>query len=280
MKILLAGTTALLLTAMPAQAQILGGGGGLGGVIGGTIGGGGSIGSVGMPGETIRSVTRGTLDGSARTSGSQSVDRKTGKVRAERNADANGSGDLSQTVSGPMRSVTGSASGNARASGSGSADAQLIGTDAIGALAGQASGTARGAASAVSQRGQAAAGSAGRASGNAAGNAQGAGSGMFSGAAGQLAAAGSLAAAGQGAFAIDRGMPILAPDGDRIGKVREILTDARGRVHELVVKVDGETARLPAANFNGTGSVLVSGMTEGQIKREADRQEDAGEAPE
>lgn len=276
MKILLAGTTALLLTAMPAQAQILGGGGGLGGMIGGAIGGGGSIGSMDMPGDTIRSVTRGTLDGSARTSGSKSVDRKRGTVRAERSAEANGSGDLSQTVSGPMRSVSGGASGNAGASGSGSADAQLIGTDAIGALAGQASGTARGAANAVSQRGQAAASGAGRASGNA----QGAGSGMFSGAAGQLAAAGSLAAAGQGSFAIDKGMPILAPDGDRIGKVREILTDGRGRVRELLVKVDGETARLPAANFTGTGSVLVSAMTEGQIKREADRQDDARKASE
>lgn len=278
MKILLAGTTALLLTAMPAHAQILGGGGGLGGMIGGAIGGGGSIGSVGMPSETIRGATRGTIDGAARSSGSQSVDRRTGKARAERNAQANGSGDLSQTVSGPMRSVTGNASGNAEASGSGSMDAQLIGTDAVGGLAGQATGTARGAAQAVSQRGQAVANSAGNASGNAAGNAQGAGSGMFSGAAGQLAAAGSLAAAGQGSFAIDKGMPILAPDGDRIGKVREVLTDARGQVRALLVKVDGETARLPAANFTGTGSVLVSAMSEGQIKREADRQEDAAES--
>lgn len=274
MKVLLIGTTALLLTAMPVHAQILGGGG-LGGSLGGMIGGGGSIGSVGMPTDTIGSATRGTTDGAARTSGSHAVDRKTGKAHADRNVQANGSSDLSQTVTGPMRSVTGSASGNGGASGAGSADAQLIGTDTVGTLAGQASGTARGAAQAASQRGQAAAGSGGSASGNA----QGAGSGMFSGAAGQLAAAGSLAAAGQGAFAIDKGMPILAPDGDRIGKVREVLTDARGHVSELLVKVDGATVLIPAANFTGTGSILVSAMSEGQIKREADRQEEAGESP-
>lgn len=269
MKAFLAGTTALLLTAMPAQAQILGGGGGLGGMIGGTLGGGGSIGSIGMPTDTIGSATRGTIDGAASSSGSHSVDRKSGKVHADRNASANGSGDISQTVTGPMRSVTGSGSGNASASGSGSADGQLIGTDTLGSLAGQASGTARGTAQAASQQGQAAAGSAG----NASGSAQGAGNGMFSGAAGQLAAAGSIAAAGQGAFAIDKGMPVLASDGDRIGKVREVLTDARGHVSALLVKVDCATALIPAANFTGTGNVLVSAMSEGQIKSEADRQE-------
>lgn len=277
MKAFLAGTTALLLVAMPAQAQILGGSGGLGGMIGGTIGGSGSIGSIGMPTDTIGSATRGTIDGAASSSGSHSVDRKSGKVHADRNASANGSGDLSHTITGPMNSVTGSGSGNASGSGSGSgnADAQLIGTDTVGALAGQATGTARSAAQAASQRGQAAAGS----TGNASGSAQGAGSGMFSGAAGQLAAAGSLAAAGQGAFAIDKGMPVLAPDGDRIGKVREVLTDARGQVSGLLVKVDGATALIPAANFTGTGNVLVSAMSEGQIKGVAERQEKVGESP-
>ena len=98
---------------------------------------------------------------------------------------------------------------------------------------------------------------------------------MFSGAAGQLALAGSAAGNADGTFDVARGMRIVSPDGEKIGKVREVITDSRGKVQELIVKVDGETARIPASNFTGSGSVLISGMTEGQIKNEADRQENA-----
>lgn len=72
-------------------------------------------------------------------------------------------------------------------------------------------------------------------------------------------------------------MPVLAPDGDKIGKVRQVLTDARGHVRALLVKVDGETATLPAANFSGSGSAVISAMGEGAIKREAARQEGSGQ---
>ena len=71
---------------------------------------------------------------------------------------------------------------------------------------------------------------------------------------------------------------MLAPDGDRVGKVREILTDARGHVRALVVSVDGERATLPAAYFAGRGDVLVSAMSEAQLEQVAERQEQAAQA--
>ena len=86
--------------------------------------------------------------------------------------------------------------------------------------------------------------------------------------------AGSAAGNADGTFDVARGMRIVSPDGEKIGKIREVITDTEGKVQELVVKVDGETARIPASNFTGTGTVLISGMTEGQIKDEANRQED------
>ena len=99
---------------------------------------------------------------------------------------------------------------------------------------------------------------------------------MFSGAAGQLALAGSAAAAGNGMFAVDKGMPVLAPDGEKIGKVRQVLTDSRGQVQALLVKVDGEKAVIPAAQFSGSGNAVVSAMGEATIKQIAEQQDETG----
>ena len=109
------------------------------------------------------------------------------------------------------------------------------------------------------------------------GTASGAAAGSGSFASGPLTAAGSLAPQGQGAFAIDRGTPIFAPDGDRIGRVRQVVGDARGNVQQLLVKVDGEEATLPANYFQASGSGLISVIGEGQIKQIAEQQEEASE---
>jgi hypothetical protein len=130
-----------------------------------------------------------------------------------------------------------------------------------------ARGTAQGAAHGAIGSASGAAGYAGSIAGNAAATGQGSASGMFSGAAGQLALAGSAAAAGNGMFAVDEGMPVLAPNGEKIGKVREVLADSRGQVQALLVKVDGEKAVIPAAQFSGSGNAVVSAMGEATIKQ-------------
>jgi hypothetical protein len=285
MKILLATSTALLLTAMPAHAQLIGGGGiggAIGGTLGGTLGGAGSIGSIGSPMDTIGSATRGSVNSTARSAGSQSVNRKSGTVHANRSANASATGSLAQTVSTPTQMISGSGSGSASGSANGNADAQLIGTDAVRQAAGSAVTSTRGVVSGAANAGrntagamgQAAGSAAGSANGNTTGSANGSGNGLLSGASGQLAAAGSLAAAGNGNFEVSKGMSVLGPDGNRLGKVRGVIADAHGQVQELLIKVDGTTATLPAANFSGSGNALVSAMGESQIKDTAASQND------
>jgi sporulation protein YlmC with PRC-barrel domain len=109
----------------------------------------------------------------------------------------------------------------------------------------------------------------------ASGSASGAANGALSGGAGSLALAGSAASSAQGAFSLSKGMSVLGPDGEKIGKIREVIADSRGRVQSLLVRVDGQKALLPAANFNG--KAVVSAMGEGQIKRVAQQQDAAAQ---
>lgn len=280
-------TTALALSIAPAHAQLLGGGlgGAIGGTIGGTLGGAGSIGS---PLDTVGSATSGTLRGSGSTRGSQSVNRRTGEVHADRNADASGGGAVSQVVGTPTRMIGGGASGSANGSGSGSLDAQLLGTDAVRGAAQSARGSANGAASGAAQSANgagsgAASGLLGGAggltsslTGTLSGSGSASGTGGGSGSLGSVTGSGEAGGSGQGEFQVTRGMPVLAPDGERIGKVRQLFTDARGEVQQLLVKVDGQTALLPAANFSASGNAVASAMTESQIKQAAAQQQADG----
>ena len=273
MKILLATSTALLLTVMPAHAQFIGTGG-IGGTFGGALGGAGTIGSAGLPMDTIGSATRGGVNSATNSTGSQSFDRKKGAVHADRSAKASSTGSAGQAVSTPTRMVSGSGSGSAAGRANGSADARLIGTDTVRQSAGSVLATTRGVASGAASAGRSTAEAVGQAAGNAAGSANGiatggvngSGNGLLSGAAGQLVAAGSLAAAGNGKFEVSKGMRVLGPDGNHLGKVRGVIADAHGQVQELLVKVDGTSATLPATNFAGSGNALVSAMGERQIK--------------
>jgi len=273
MKILLATSTALLLTVMPAHAQLVGRGG-IGGTFGGALGGAGSIGSAGSSMDTIGSATRGSVNSATNSTGSQNFDRKRGAVHADRSANTSSTGSAAQAVSTPTRMISGSGSGSAAGRADGNADAQLIGTDAVRQTAGSVPATTRDVASGAASAGRSTAGAVGQAAGNAAGSANGnamgsangSGNGLFSGAAGQLVAAGSLAAAGDGNFEVSKGMRVLGPDGHRLGKVRGVIADAHGQVQDLLVNVDGTAATLPATNFSGSGNALVSAMGEGQIK--------------
>jgi len=113
------------------------------------------------------------------------------------------------------------------------------------------------------------------------GTASGAGSaaGAFQGSLGQLAAAGSGAASGEGMFAVAPGMPVTDPRGKVIGYVQELRQTGRGVVEAVTVEVGNRVATLPAASFAGSGDVLVTGMTKGQLKDTAERQEDAASQP-
>ena len=109
----------------------------------------------------------------------------------------------------------------------------------------------------------------------------GSGSGAFQGSLGQLAAAGSGAASGNGMFAVASGMPITDSRGNIIGYVEDIRQTGRGVVQAVTVEVGDRVATLPAASFTGSGNVLVSGMTKGDLKDVAIQQEraDSGGQP-
>lgn len=260
MKTIFFGTAALLLIAAPGQAQLLGGGS-LGGQLGGTLRGAGSL---DLPIRSVETVTRGTGAARGETRGTQTVDRKSGRVAASRSAEAEGSGSLDQSIGASVGNLGSSVAGR----GEGRAEAQLLGTDAVRGLAGSAVGTARGAASAGREI-----------TGAVAGSGSAAASGVFSGAAGQLALAGSAAGQAAGSFDIARGMPVSDDDGERIGTVSGVLADARGQVQQVVVMTDDGAATVPAANFTGEGALLISAMSEGKLEKTARRQEKQRENP-
>lgn len=275
-------TTALVLSAAPAHAQLLGGGlgGGIGGTIGGTLGGAGSVGSTV---DTVRSSTSGTLRGAGSTSGSQTVNRRSGQVHADRSANAAAGGDLSQAVATPTRTIGGSAAGNAGAGGSGSLDGQLIGTNAVRGAARSVSGTAGGATQSARGTASGALASTGgltsSLTGTLSGSGRASGSGAGAGSLGSASGSGTASGAGESGFQVTRGMPVLAPDGVRIGKVRQLFTNARGEVQEMLVKVGDGTALLPASNFSAKGNAVMSAMTEGQIQQAAAQRQAAGTEP-
>ncbi len=266
---------ALIAIANPAHAQL---GGGLGGVLGG-----GGSGSVGGPLGSLPRVdnsTIGSVSGSGDARATKKVDRRSGKVEADGAANGRGNGSVTQSATGPLGAVTGSGQGSANASGSGSADAQLLGTDAVRPAvddlrnkAGQTVGTTRDRAGNIVQSTRGAAESTVNGAGSASGSAAGSANGAASGGNNMLALAGSAAGDAAGTFEVKPGMKLLDANGEKIGKVREVIADGRGRVEALVVKVDGETATLPASSFSTSGSALITGMTEGQIKTAAADQE-------
>lgn len=107
--------------------------------------------------------------------------------------------------------------------------------------------------------------SSGRASGNVAGGLTGGASGSL----GQLALAGSSAANVAGSFDVSPGMIVQDARGRAIGTVQSVRSTASGTVQSVVMKVGDATATLPAANFSGSGNVLVSAMGKGDVKKAA-----------
>lgn len=279
------GAAALVAIANPAQAQILGGG------LGGVIGGAGSVARSlpTMPAiptmPPITTSTIGSVAGSGQASTSHSVDSHSGQVKASGSASGQGSGSVNHSLTGPLGNVTGGATGSGQAAGSGSADAQLIGTDALHSTvqsvrgtAGQTVGTVRDTTTGTVDGVRNQAGSAVSGYASAAGSASSSATAMLNGSSSNLALAGSAAGDAAGAFEVKPGMKLFDADGDRIGKVRQVIADAQGNVQALVVKVDDATATLPAGAFSVDGTALVSTMAEGQIKSVAANQANTAES--
>lgn len=263
-----------LAAANPAQAQLLGSSGGLGGMIGGTLNGPGSIGGpLGSTTGTMRSATRGTVDATAKARGGKSIDRRSGSVAVDGSADAGIAGTVTHAAQAPIGNLAGTSTASGSASGSGSARAQLIGTDQVRSIRNSTAGTASSVAGQAKGTAGSAASTASNIASGAAGSAQASAIGMTGLAVGQLAAAGSAAAQANGAFAIASGTPVSGPDGDTLGMVREVVADAHGQVEQVLVEVDGMTASLPASNFSASGDALVSTMSAADIRHVAQQQD-------
>lgn len=287
MKTLFLATAAILaLSGAPASAQILGGGGLGGGLrgggslggLGGTIGGGGSGtlgGTIERVREPVTTTTRTTTRADGNAKAKSHVDRRSGRVNAGGAAGTHGSTTL-DNESGPL-SLGGSAAGSGSASGNATAD--LVGTDDVRGASGSASGTLRGAANTT--RGLAGrardhatntVGTLGNGAGSVAGNGSANGSADGTAGSGLLALSGSSAAHAVGSFDVAPGMDVTDVRGRTIGTVREVIADARGRVQAVRMEVGKRLAIIPAGNFSGSGDVLVSAATAGEIKDMAEDQ--------
>ncbi len=257
MKSIMCGAVALAaIAAVPGEAQLLGGGGlggmvggGVGGMIGGTLGGSDLTGGVGRLGSSLS----GTVDGAGSAKASHSVDRRKGKASASGSA----SGSLGAAAGDTAAALTGSAAGNA--------DAQLVGTDAVRSAAGTARSTVG---QTVANTRTAASSAAAAANGSASGGADGAGQAGFS----QLALAGSAAANAAGSFDVAPGMVVRDMAGKVVGSVTDLQTTAQGAVQSVVMEVGNSMATLPAANFSGSGNVLLSAMSRNEVKQTAREQ--------
>lgn len=281
---LILAASALALIPAAAQAQLLGGGlgGGLGGSLGGTLDTA-ARGSISPEIERTTRTVRGTVDGTASTRGSQSVDARRGTVQAERSAEGSLTGttaSLSNLVVPSLGDMAqGSGSGSGSASGSGNANAQLIGTDTLAgslvpvagqaqSLGGNVAGTAAGTQSGIIGNAPLAGLPAMPMMGDASG--EGGGLAMLDGAAAlarpALAVAGTAAATGEGAATVTPGMPVTTPDGASLGTVREVIANGRGEVQQVVVQQGGVTRELPAGIFSASGNALIVGQAQGNAQ--------------
>lgn len=115
--------------------------------------------------------------------------------------------------------------------------------------------------------------------GQANGASDGSADGIFAGLSHNLALAGSAAAETTGSFDLKSGTELYDMAGEKIGKVKDVVADANGRVKALVVKAKDATATLPAANFAANGDVLVTVMTQAQVAAAASQQATGSAAP-
>lgn len=274
--ILITTAASLIAIAAPAQAQLLGGGGGL---LGGS-----PVPSLPVlpslpatvPAAPVGTVTNATAGGNGSATVSKSADTRTGKANASGSANGSATGSLTQAIDTPVNSATAGLTGSANGSGSANADAQLIGTDAARSIvkqtrdsAGNTVTTYRDRAGGLITTTRDRAGNllatSGQAAGSAQGSASGSGNGAFNGLGQNLALAGSAAAAAAGTFDVKSGTSLFDLQGERIGKVSEVFADGSGRVKGLLVKTADGSALLPVQDFAANGETLVTTLSQSQI---------------
>ena len=249
------------LIAAPASAQLIGGSGGAGGAIGGGIQG--SIGST-VEHTTGSATADSTLRGS--TNVDKKVDHRSGRASTSTDSKVDGQGSLAGSGEIVDSLLATSDRSNVSVSGSTSTDATLLGTDAIRGATRNTADTRRQTVGAVKGTASSATTSVPRAGSVNGGGAIGASS-MAQGGLGQLAASGSGAARGSGNFAVSPGMPIHDTKGRVIGKVQSVKQTSKGVVEIVVVKTGNRTIPVPAANFSGSGDVLMTAMTKSSLKK-------------
>jgi sporulation protein YlmC with PRC-barrel domain len=274
--ILITTAASLIAIAAPAQAQLLGGGGGLlGGSPVPTLPVLPSLPAT-VPAAPVGTVTNATAGGNGSATVSKSADTRTGKANASGSANGSATGSLTQAIDTPVNSATAGLTGSANGSGSANADAQLIGTDAARSIvkqtrdsAGNTVTTYRDRAGGLITTTRDRAGNllatSGQAAGSAQGSASGSGNGAFNGLGQNLALAGSAAAAAAGTFDVKSGTSLFDLQGERIGKVSEVFADGSGRVKGLLVKTADGTALLPVQDFAANGETLVTTLSQSQI---------------
>lgn len=262
MKAILLAATAVTLGIAPAQAQLLGGSGGLTGGLGSGVNLSGTIASTT---QTLRSASSGAAGGNVSAEGDQSVDRRSGRIEARRSARVDSAANIAQLVDTPVGAVGAIFNGSGSAAAEGGAEASLIGTDSLRPVAAGAVGaarstaaTARGAAQSLSPAlGNLPAPPTAIASGSGAANGNASGSGSVSALAAPLTIAGSAASTAAGAIAIAPGTLVFDTAGEKLGKVREVVANARGRVQEVVVASRQGALAIPVSQLSASGSALV-----------------------
>ncbi|MDE2436599.1 MAG: PRC-barrel domain-containing protein [Sphingomonadales bacterium] len=193
-------------------------------------------------------------------------------------ASGNASGEGQGGLSGSLKSLTASGNGAANGSASGSAS----GSNGSASNAANEGGLVP--ATGLSQAKGALGKTAGVArnanaldglSGSGSGSANGSGSARGDAADGSYDLSGDAVATATAAtqFVVTPGMKVVNASGDKVGKVRKVFTDSRGRITGLLVKSGNATALLPADNFSASGSTLVSAMGSAEISSEAKRQD-------
>ena len=277
---------ALIAVANPANAQILGGGG--------ILGGAPMLPSIptipaptAMPSAPVSTVTSGAIRTAGSATATKSVDTHSGKASAGGSASGSAEGNLTQSLTTPLNSATGSVTGSGSAAGAANADAQLFGTDALRGTLHQTRDTAGNLVTTfrdragnfvtatrdkageliVTTRDKAGnvLSSTSSVAGSASGSASGSANGTLSGLSHNLALDGSAAADSAGSFDVKPGTQLFDLNGEKVGKVREVFADATGRVKGLVVKAGDTTALLPVSDFVARGEALVTTLSEAQI---------------
>lgn len=280
--LLFTSAVALIAIANPASAQILGGGG---------ILGGSPIPSIptipSLPTAPISAVTSGAVNAAANGSVTKSINPRTGSANATGAASGNAAASLVQTLDSPLASSAANAAASGNFASAASLDAQLFGTDAVRGTLSQTRDTAGNLVTAFKDRAGnfvtatrdkagdlivttrdkagnllATASSVG---GEVTASASGSANGMVSGLSHNLALDGSAAGEAAGSFDVKPGTQLYDLSGEKLGKVKEVFADARGQVKGLLIKSGDTTALLPASDFAAKGEALVTTLSQAQI---------------